>query len=102
LVADDDLEETLKFNEMAGKVRRICDVEMSALDQRVGVLLGDAELQGDDNPLAPQAICDAYKKTCRKLIETVPLRAIFLKLFDDLVVDEMRKMYKAVNDLLVQ
>jgi len=102
LVADDDLEETLKFNEMAGKVRRICDDEMSALDQRIGVLLGDADLQGDDNPLAPQAVCDAYKKTCRKLVDSVPIRAIFLKLFDDHVVDEMRSMYKAVNDLLVQ
>ena len=102
LVADDDLEETLKFNEMAAKVRRICDDEMSALDQRVGVLLGDADLQGDDNPLAPQAICDAYKKTCRKLVESVPVRAIMLKLFDDFVADELRKMYKAVNDLLVQ
>ena len=40
LVADDDLEETLKFNEMAAKLRRICEEEINALDQRVGVLLG--------------------------------------------------------------
>src|SRR6185295_17879050 len=57
LVADDDLEETLKFNEMAAKVRRICEDEMGALDQRVGVLLGDAELKAEENPLSPQAIC---------------------------------------------
>lgn len=102
LVADDDLEETLKFNEMAGKVRRICEEEMGALDQRVGVLLGDAELKAEENPLSPQAICDAYKKTCRKLVESVPVRGLFLKLFDDFVADELRSMYKAVNELLVQ
>ena len=102
LVADVDLEETLKFNEMAAKLRRICEDEMSALDQRVGVLLGDADLQSDQNPLAPQAICDAYKKTCRKLVESVALRAIFLKLFDDHVADQLRSIYKAVNELLVQ
>src|SRR5688572_15690150 len=102
LVADDDLEETLKFNQMAAKLRRICDDEMSALDQRVGVLLGDADLESDQNPLSPQAICDAYKKTCRKLVETVALRAIFLKLFDDHVADELRSIYKALNELLVQ
>ena len=102
LVADDDLEETLKFNEMAAKLRRICDDEMSALDQRIGVLLGDAELQAEENPLSPQAICDAYKKTCRKLVESVPVRGLFLKLFDDHVVDELRSMYKTVNELLVQ
>ncbi|HLX81734.1 MAG TPA: DUF1631 family protein [Burkholderiales bacterium] len=102
LVADDDLEETLKFNEMAGKLRRICEDELNALDQRVGVLLGDADLQSEGNPLGPQAICDAYKKTCRKLLESVPVRGVFLKLFDDHVLDEVRSIYKSVNDLLVQ
>jgi len=102
LVADDDLEETLKFNEMAGKVRRICEDELGALDQRIGVLLGDAELKAEENPLSSQAVCDAYKKTCRKLVESVPIRGLFLKLFDDFVADELRSMYKAVNELLVQ
>src|SRR5258706_10614582 len=101
LVADDDLEETLKFNEMASKLRRICEEEIAALDQRVGVLLGDADLQSEQNPLGPNAVCDAYKKTCRKLVESVPVRAIFLKLFDDHVADALRSIYKALNELLV-
>src|SRR5687767_5580463 len=67
LVGEDDLTETLKFNEMATKARRFCDEEMVALDQRMGVLLGDADLQPDDNPLSPNVICDAYKHACRKV-----------------------------------
>ncbi len=102
LVADDDLDETLKFNEMAAKIHRICEEEINALDQRVGVLIGDADLQSEDNPFSPQAICDAYKKTCRELIESLELRAIFLRLFDDHVLDAVRAVYKAVNELLVQ
>lgn len=102
LVADDDLQETLKFNEMAAKLRRICEDEINALDQRVGVLVGDAELQSEASPLSPNAICDAYKSTCRSLIETVELRAVFLQLFDDHVADGIRAIYKALNDLLVQ
>ena len=102
LVADDDLAETLKFNEMAGKLRRICEDEMNALDQRVGVLLGDAELQSEANPLSPQAICDAYKKACRDVSDNVAIHGVFLQLFDDHVLDEVRAVYKAVNDLLVQ
>jgi len=39
LVGDDDLEETLKFNDMANRLRAYCDEELGALDQRVGVLL---------------------------------------------------------------
>jgi len=102
LVADDDLDETLKFNEMAAKIRRICEDEINALDQRVGVLLGDADLDSDENPLSAQAICYAYKNTCRQLIESIELRGIFLRLFDDFVLDAIRPVYKAVNDLLVQ
>ena len=42
LVDDDDLEETLKVNDMAAKLRRYCEEELAALDQRIGVLVGDA------------------------------------------------------------
>jgi len=102
LVADDDLEETLKFNELAAKLRRICEDEINALDQRVGVLVGDADLQSEANPLSPNAICDAYKQACRGAVEGVELRAVFLRLFDDHVLDGVRAIYKALNDLLVQ
>lgn len=102
LVGDDDLEETLRFNEMAARLRRICEDEVNALDQRMGVLLGDATMESEASPLSPQAICDAYKKTCRKLVDDAAMRGVFLKLFDDHVLDEVRSIYKALNDLLVQ
>jgi len=102
LVGDDDLDETLKFNAMAAKLRQYCDEELIALDQRVGVLLGDAGLQTEDNPFTPQAICDAYKDTCRQLDSNVEVRMVLLKLFDDHVADEIRAVYRAVNALLVQ
>jgi len=102
LMADDDLNETLAFNELAARMRRNCDEEINALDQRVGVLLGDADLPSEDNPFSPQAICDAYKQTCRQGIEELELRSIFVKLFDDHVLDSVRAIYKEVNELLVQ
>ena len=102
LVGEEDLDETLKFNALAAKLRQYCDEELIALDQRVGVLLGDASLQAEDNPFTPQAICDAYKDTCRQLDSNVEVRMVLLRLFDDHVVDEIRAVYKAVNGLLVQ
>src|SRR5688572_15445154 len=59
LVGEDDFDETLRFNTMVAKLRAYCDEELVALDQRVGVLLGDASLQANDNPFSPQVICDA-------------------------------------------
>ena len=102
LVGEDDLNETLKFNDMAAKVRRYCEQELGALDQRVGVLLGDASLEADDNPFGPQVICDAYKHACRQVDCPVDVRMVFLKLFDDRVLDTIRSGYKDVNDLLVE
>ncbi len=102
LVSDEDLDETLKFKDMAGKLRRYCEEELSALDQRVGVLLGDANLEADDNPFGPQVICDAYKHACQQVDTTVEMRMVLLKLFDDHVLDTVRAGYKEVNDLLVQ
>jgi hypothetical protein len=101
LVGEDDLNETLKFNAMAAKLREYCDEELVALDQRVGVLLGDASLQPEDNPFNPQAICDAYKYTCRQIDPDVNVRLVLLRLFDDHVADDIRAVYKAVNSLLV-
>jgi hypothetical protein len=102
LVSDNDLDETLKFNDMAAKLRVFCDEELMALDQRVGVLFGDANLQTDDNPFSPQVICDAYKHACRRADEDVRVRRILLRLFDDHVLDDIRSVYKAVNAFLVQ
>jgi exonuclease VII small subunit len=102
LVAEDDLEESLKFNNMAAKLRRFCDEELNALDQRIGVLLGDADLQSEDNPFSPQAILDAYKHACKKVEGDMKVRLVLLKLFDDHVADAIRSVYKDVNSLLVK
>ena len=102
LVGEDDLNETLKFRNVASKLRRFCDEELAALDQRVGVLLGDANLAADANPFGPESICDAYQQACRALATTAQVRGVLLTLFDDHVVDAVRAIYKDVNALLVE
>jgi hypothetical protein len=102
LVGEEDLEETLKFKAVAAKLRRFCDEELAALDQRVGVLLGDANLAAEQNPFGPEAVCDAYQITCHGLETDAKVRGVLLKLFDDHVIDQVRSIYKAVNTLLVK
>src|SRR5690349_18895797 len=102
LVKEEDLEETLKFRELAIKVRRYCDEELTALDQRLGVLLGDANLQADNNPFSPESICHAYQYVCHSLDTTTQVRDVLRRLFDDHVIDAMRAIYKDVNALLVK
>lgn len=102
LVGEQMLEETLKFREMAAKLRRYCEEELAALDQRVGVLLGDANLLDEANPFSPLAISDAYQQACHEFDSDVNVRKVLLRLFDDHVLDDIRSIYKAVNALLVQ
>jgi hypothetical protein len=102
LVNDDDLEETLKVNDMAAKLRRFCEEELVALDQRVGVLVGDATLHGEANPFSPQAIVTAFKLACRHVEPELRIRVVLLKLFDDHVLDDVRSIYRDLNALLVQ
>ena len=71
LVTDYDRDETIHFNKMAAKIRSICEDEINALDQRMGVLLGDPDLKSDENPFSAQAICNAYKNTCRELMDSI-------------------------------
>ncbi|MGD8790759.1 MAG: DUF1631 family protein, partial [Burkholderiales bacterium] len=101
-VGEDDPNTSLKFDAMASRLRQYCDEELLALDQRVGVLVGDADLQSEDNPFTPQAIVDAYKHTCRQFDSNVDVQMALLNLFDDYVLDEIRGVYKAVNKLLIE
>jgi len=101
LVGEDDLDETLRFNDMAARLRRMCEDELGALDQRAGVLLGDANLQSEANPFGSHAVCMAYKSVCKSVESDVKIRRVMLKLFDDHVADAMRGIYKEVNALLV-
>ena len=102
LVGEEDLEETLKFRELAAKVRKYCDEELAALDQRLGVLVGDANLQADSNPFSPETVCTAYQHACHSLETTMQVRGVLRRLFDDHVIDAMRAIYKDVNALLVK
>src|SRR5260221_5799443 len=67
LVSDEDLDETLKFKDMAGKLRRDWDEELSTVDPRAGVLLGDANPQAEPKPRCPPRIYGAPKPPCQHI-----------------------------------
>ena len=102
LVDDQDLEETLRFNKLAAKIRQHCDEGLGALDQRAAVMLGDGNLQGEDNPFGTQVLCDAFKQACREIEADAGARAPLIQLFDEETLDDLRAVYDDVNELLVE
>jgi len=101
LVDDDDLNETLKYNAVAAKIKRKCEEELSAIDQRLRVLLDDPNLESDDNPFRAEIICDAFKHACRQAGGSVQARLVLLRLFEDGMPEAAAESYQKVNDLLV-
>ena len=76
LVGEDDLNETLSFNDMATTMRRHCEDEMSALDQRAAVLLGKPAIEADDNPFGAKVVSDAFKHQVRVAVFDCALDAV--------------------------
>jgi len=101
LVDDDMLNETLKFNDMAQKMRRHCDAEMSALDQRAAVLLGKPKVEADDNPFGAKVVADSFKHACQQVECPMEVRLVFMKSFETLALDGILSTCREVNDLLV-
>jgi hypothetical protein len=102
LVGDEDLEETLSYNKLAARIRKHCDEGLGALDQRAAVMLGDGNLQSEDNPFGPKILCDAFKNACKEVEADARVRAVFLQLFDEAALDDLRSGYDDVNELLVE
>ena len=102
LVDDQDLEETLRYNKLAATIRKHCDEGLGALDQRAAVMLGDGNLQSEDNPFGPQVFCDAFKNALREVEKDVQVRATFMHLFDESMLDDLRSGIDDVNELLVE
>jgi hypothetical protein len=57
------------------------------------VLLGDADLQANDNPFNPQVICDAFKQPAGRRAR-LPGCGGCSWLFDDHVLDDVRSILR--------
>jgi hypothetical protein len=101
LVEEDDLNETLSFNDMATQMRRHCEDEMAALDQRAAVLLGKPAIDADENPFGSKVVSDAFKHACQQVDCPVEVRLLFMRSFEKLAMDGIRGTCREVNDLLV-
>ncbi|MEM7315943.1 MAG: DUF1631 family protein, partial [Planctomycetota bacterium] len=98
LIDNDDLEESLAVTNMVEKIKSNCQRDLFALNRRVAVLLGDADLP---NPFGPQVICNAFREACDELELPIELRLLVLKLFDRHVVSEVTAIYAQLNEVLV-
>lgn len=100
LVADGDLEESVRFTDIAGRIRNEADEELAALDKRMAVLLERPDLESHDNPLAPMALCDAFRSALGLIESGLKFKLLLIRAFDEKVRPEIPPLYKEINTFL--
>lgn len=102
LVEEDDLAESIAMQELATRLREQNEDELSILGERVAMLLGKNELKDEDNPISPQAVCDALKRACDEIEGGVKLKLVLLKQIERHVSKALHGVYADLNSAMVR
>jgi hypothetical protein len=102
LVDESDLESSLAVKELARKLKSVLEAELGPLGQRVGLLLNKEELEADDNPVSPDTVARALKEAIQLMDVSPKVRLYLMKMFEQLLAPEMKRMYGDINAHLVR
>lgn len=102
LVADEDLEESLAVEEMARKLRVVCDEELLVLGERMGYLLDRESLEDDANPVSPGTVLTALRNACGDVAEASRVRLALLRRLEHHAERELRAIYADLNAHLAE
>lgn len=102
LVELDDLEDNIAIDNMISKARPHFEDDLFAVTERLKLVLRRKQIDADENPLDPKAICDSFHKASDLLETDIQVKLIFYKLFDRYVMSNLGHFYKELNDLFVE
>lgn len=97
LVNDTEIEDMLALEGMVARAMNDCVDEVSLLSIRFDSLLSDVTVNNDNNPIGPQAICESFATVCSSLDVDIKARLLVLKLFENAVARNLRKLYRTLN-----
>ena len=101
LVHNDDLEQLVAVDTMVANAKRDFSEPLTEISLRLNTLLS-VKIYDKNNPLGPDAICDAFVEACRPLDLHIRARLTLLKKFEQLVMVNLGKLYEQCNDLFVE
>lgn len=102
LVEEDELAESIALQEIASHLREKCEDELGLLGERVAMLLGRNELDDEENPISPQAVCAALKSACDEIEGSVKLKLVLLKQIEQHVSKALHSVYADLNTEMVR
>ncbi|AQQ68286.1 hypothetical protein Mag101_12005 [Microbulbifer agarilyticus] len=101
LVHNDDLEQLVAVDTMVANAKRDFAESLSAISLRLDTLLS-VKIYDKNNPLGPDAICDAFVEAVRTLDLHIRARLTLLKKFEQVVMANLGKVYDECNNLFVE
>jgi hypothetical protein len=102
LVELDDLEDAIAIDNMISKARPNFEDDLFAVTERLKLVLRRKQIDEDQSPIDPKAICDSFHKASDLLDTDIQVKLIFYKLFDRYVMNNLGHFYKELNDLFVK
>ena len=101
LVENDALEEEIAISAMIEKGNNLFQNQLLSLNKRIAFLLERDELDSDENPLSPFVLCRAFADAIQPLSIDVTVKLLVYKLFDQVVLSALGRLYHELNAFLV-
>lgn len=101
LVHNDDLEQLVAVDTMVANAKRDFAEPLTEISLRLNTLLS-VKIYDKNNPIGPDAICDAFVEASRPLNLHIRARLTLLKKFEQIVMLNLGKIYDQCNDLFVE
>lgn len=101
LVQNEDYEEILQVTNMASRVQARCVQALFALEQRLALLNNGQPLPEGSNPIAPKAIAHAFLTALGPCGLPLRIKLVLYSLFDRQLMQELDKLYEALNGRLI-
>jgi hypothetical protein len=87
---------------MISRARPHFEDDLFAVTERLKLVIRRKEINEDENPLDPKAICECFHKASDLLETDIQVKLIFYKLFEKYVMKNLGHFYKELNEIFVE
>ncbi|WP_105104455.1 DUF1631 domain-containing protein [Microbulbifer pacificus] len=101
LVHNDELEQLVAVDTMVANAKRDFAEPLTEISLRLNTLLS-VKIYDKNNPVGPDAICDAFVEASRPLNLHIRARLTLLKKFEQIVMVNLGSIYDQCNELFVE
>ena len=97
LLDEEELEESLAISNLVSKGENRYHRELFALNERFSYLANGVEVNDQNNPVSPAAICHQFKDLMQPIALELPVKLVIYKLFDKHVMHYVGGLYDELN-----